>query len=113
MTKQAYLNAVFRTALVVGASLLIAGGTAVAQKQGGSITVGQELDIPGFDPLKVGVYDTSAQSAAALIFDTLTYLDDKGEPQPKLALSWNSFRRLQELDLQAAPRRHIPRRYAI
>jgi peptide/nickel transport system substrate-binding protein len=72
------------TAFAVGLFTL----PAVAQKQGGSITVGQELDIPGFDPLKVGVYDTSAQSAAALIFDTLTYLDDKGEPQPKLALSW-------------------------
>jgi peptide/nickel transport system substrate-binding protein len=60
-----------------------------AQKPGGSITVGLEVDIPGFDPLKVGVFDTAAQIAAALIFDTLTYLDDKGEPQPKLALSWS------------------------
>jgi 4-phytase/acid phosphatase/peptide/nickel transport system substrate-binding protein len=72
------------TAFVVGA----AASPACAQKQGGSITVGQELDIPGFDPLKVGVFDTSAETAAAAIFDTLTYLDDKGEPQPKLALSW-------------------------
>ena len=59
-----------------------------AQKAGGTITVGLELDIPGFDPLKVGVYDTAALTAAAAIFDTLTTLDDKGEPQPKLALSW-------------------------
>src|ERR1700741_3816558 len=59
-----------------------------AQKQGGGIPVGLELDIPGFDPLKVGVFDTSAETAAAAIFDTLTYLDDKGEPQPKLAVSW-------------------------
>ena len=72
------------TAFVVGA----AANPACAQKQGGSITVGQELEIPGFDPLKVGVFDTAAQTAAAAIFDTLTYLDDKGEPQPKLALSW-------------------------
>lgn len=59
-----------------------------AQKQGGTITVGQELDIPGFDPLKVGVYDTSAETAASAIFDTLTTLDDKGQVQPKLAVSW-------------------------
>ena len=26
--------------------------------------------------------------AAAVIFDTLTYLDDNGKAQPKLALSW-------------------------
>jgi len=64
-------------------------GQAAAQKPGGSITVGLELDIPGFDALKVGVYDTSAETAAAAIFDTLAYLDDKGEVQPKLALSWS------------------------
>ena len=59
-----------------------------AQKQGGSITVGLELDIPGFDPLKVGVFDTSAETAAAAIFDTLVSLGNDGKPQPKLALSW-------------------------
>ncbi len=77
---QIFLAAAFGMALIAG--------PASAQKQGGSITVGLELDIPGFDPLKVGVFDTSAETAAAAIFDTLTYLDDKGEPQPKLALSW-------------------------
>ena len=74
--------------LVTAFALAAMAIPASAQKQGGSITVGLELDIPGFDPLKVGVFDTSAQIAAALIFDTLTYLDEKGEPQPKLALSW-------------------------
>jgi peptide/nickel transport system substrate-binding protein len=73
------------TAFAVGSFATSAG----AQKTGGSITVGQELDIPGFDPLKVGVYDTSAETAAAAIFDTLAYFDDKGELQPKLALSWS------------------------
>ena len=63
---------------------------ASAQKQGGSITVGLELDILGFDPLKVGVFDTSANIAAALLFDTLTYLDDNGKAQGKLAESWTS-----------------------
>jgi peptide/nickel transport system substrate-binding protein len=76
--------------IVLGAAFGVAliAGPADARKQGGSITVGLELDIPGFDPLKVGVFDTSAETAAAAIFDTLTYLDDKGEAQPKLALSW-------------------------
>jgi peptide/nickel transport system substrate-binding protein len=77
---QIFLATVFGMALIAG--------PANAQKQGGSITVGLELDIPGFDPLKVGVFDTSAETAAAAIFDTLTMLDDKGQPQPKLALSW-------------------------
>jgi peptide/nickel transport system substrate-binding protein len=73
-------------ATVFGIALL--ASPAAAQKHGGSITVGLELDISGFDPLKVGVYDTAALTAASAIFDTLVYLDDKGEPQPKLALSW-------------------------
>ena len=47
---------------VAGASclLLLAGPSAHAQKQGGTLTVGLELDIPGFDPLKVSVYETVA-----------------------------------------------------
>jgi peptide/nickel transport system substrate-binding protein len=77
---QIFLSTAFSVALLAG--------SASAQKQGGSITVGLELDIPGFDPLKVGVFDTAAETAAAAIFDTLVSLDDKGQPQPKLALSW-------------------------
>src|SRR6202165_90279 len=79
-----------RIFLTTAFCIALFAGAAHAQKQGGSSTVGLELDIPGFDPLKVGVYDTSAETAAAAIFDTLTYLDDKGEAQPKLALSWTS-----------------------
>jgi peptide/nickel transport system substrate-binding protein len=76
-----------RTALLA-IPLILLPAMAHAQKQGGNITVGLELDIAGFDPLKVGVFDTAANMAAALIFDTLTSLDDNGEAQPKLALSW-------------------------
>ena len=78
---QIFLAAAFAVALFAGA--------ANAQKQGGSITFGVELDISGFDPLKVGVFDTASFTAAAAIFDTLTTLDDKGVAQPKLALSWD------------------------
>ena len=81
---RAATRVIFNAAL--GVALL--ASPALAQKPGGSITVGLELDIPGFDPLKVGVYDTAALTAAAAIFDTLVYLDEKGEPQPKLAQSW-------------------------
>ncbi|MCC8946891.1 peptide/nickel transport system substrate-binding protein [Bradyrhizobium sp. USDA 4518] len=81
-------HAVARIFLVAGFSAAAFAASANAQKLGGTLNVGQELDIPGFDPLKVGVYDTSANTAAAAIFDTLTTLDDKGEVKPKLALSW-------------------------
>jgi len=73
---------------VAAFGIALLASPASAQKQGGSATIGLELDIPGFDPLKVGVFDTAAGTAAAAIFDTLTYLDDKGVAQPKLALSW-------------------------
>jgi peptide/nickel transport system substrate-binding protein len=75
--------------LAAAFGLALLSGPASAQKQGGSITFGLELDISGFDPLKVGVYDTATFTAAAAIFDTLTTLDDNGVPQPKLALSWD------------------------
>jgi peptide/nickel transport system substrate-binding protein len=82
------LTAILRTVLAAGASLLVAAGPAGAQKRGGSITVGTELDIPGLDPVKVSVFDTAAQMAAALIFDTLTARDNNGDVVPKLAVSW-------------------------
>ena len=70
------------------AAFALSGSPASAQKAGGTMTVGLELDIPGFDPLKVGVYDTAALTASSAIFETLTYLDDNGKAQPRLALSW-------------------------
>jgi len=74
--------------LVTAFGIALSAAPAMAQKQGGTITVGLELDIPGFDPLKVGVYDTAALTASSAIFETLTYLDANGKAQPKLALSW-------------------------
>src|SRR5205814_6849435 len=84
-TRSCALARIFLVA-VFGVSL--SANPASAQKPGGTITVGLELDIPGFDPLKVGVYDTAALSASSAIFETLTYLDANGKAQPKLALSW-------------------------
>src|SRR5947208_1518902 len=61
---------------------------AAAQKQGGTINIGLEFDVAGFDPLKVGVYDTSGFMVAAALFDTLTGRDAQGKATPRLALSW-------------------------
>src|SRR5690349_8727152 len=52
-------SALARIFLVAGFAVALSTMPADAQKAGGSITVGLELDIPGFDPLKVGVYDTA------------------------------------------------------
>lgn len=75
--------------VVAAAAAVLAAGPAMAQKQGGTLTVGLELDIPGFDPLKVGVYDTAANIAASLLLETLVGPDDKGKAKPRLALSWS------------------------
>jgi 4-phytase/acid phosphatase/peptide/nickel transport system substrate-binding protein len=71
-------------ALAAAAAALGISGPAFAQKKGGS------LDIPGFDPLKVGVYDTAGNMGAALIFETLVRLDANGKPAPRLAESWTN-----------------------
>jgi len=81
-------SALARIFLVAGFGVALSAMPASAQKAGGNITVGLELDIPGFDVLKVGVYDTAALTASSALFDTLTTLDANGKAQPKLALSW-------------------------
>src|SRR5579864_2899551 len=63
---------------------------AAAQTRGGTVTLGVEQDIAGFDPLVVGVYDTGQEAVVALVFETLTRLDDNGKPAPGLALSWSA-----------------------
>ena len=106
-------SALARIFLVAGFGVALLAAPASAQKQGGSITVGLELDIPGFDPLKVGVFDTAALTAAAAIFDTLTVLDDKGVAAAEACAVLDPFGRLQDLDLQAAAGRQIPRWHAV
>ena len=81
-------SALARIFLVAGFGVALSVMPANAQKPGGSISVGLEIDIPGFDVLKVGVYDTAAFTASSALFDTLTTLDANGKAQPKLALSW-------------------------
>src|SRR2546423_10048141 len=105
---RAVLRARAFTQIVVAASgIALFAGAASAQKHGGSITVGLEADIPGFDPLKVGVFDTAALTAAAAIFDTLVYLDDKGVAQLEARAFLAAFGRFQDLDVQAAARRQV------
>src|SRR6516162_9324082 len=74
---------------LMASAAVFAAGPAMAQKQGGTLTVGLELDIPGFDPLKVGVYDTAANIAASLLLETLVAPDKNGKAKPRLALSWS------------------------
>ena len=80
---------------------------ASAQKQGGSITVGLELDIPGFDPLKVGVFDTVGGNRGGRDFRHADHARRQGPAAAEARAVLDPFRRLQDLDLQAAARRQI------
>ena len=93
--------------------LALSGGPASAQKQGGSITMGLELDIPGFDPLKVGVFDTAALTAAAATFRHADLSRRQGRAAAEACAVLDPFGGLQDLDLQAAARRQVPRRHAV
>lgn len=53
------MKSTMKVLALAASAAVLAAGPAFAQKKGGTMTVGLELDIPGFDPLKVGVYDTS------------------------------------------------------
>jgi 4-phytase/acid phosphatase/peptide/nickel transport system substrate-binding protein len=84
------MKSTMRVLALAASAAVLAAGPAFAQKKGGTMTVGLELDIPGFDPLKVGVYDTAANIAASVLLETLVKLDNNGKPTPSLALSWSS-----------------------
>ncbi len=53
MTVAARTRAIAPIFLVTAFGVALSAPPALAQKSGGSITVGLELDIPGFDPLKI------------------------------------------------------------
>jgi peptide/nickel transport system substrate-binding protein len=79
-------------ALVLGAvaALFLTIAPAGAETRGGTVNFGVGADIAGFDPITVGAYDPATASASALIFNTLTRLDDNGKPASELALSWTA-----------------------
>jgi peptide/nickel transport system substrate-binding protein len=79
-------------ALALGAiaALALAITPAGAQTRGGTVKFGVGEDIAGFDPVTVGAYGPATASASALLFNTLTKLDDNGKPAPELALSWTA-----------------------
>ena len=113
MTAAIRSRALARFFLVTVFGVSLSAAPASAQKQGGSITVGLELDIPGFDPLKVGVlrHRRADGGCRDLRHAHLSRRRRQGPAQARAVL--DAFRRLQDLDLQAAARRQVPRRHAV
>ena len=109
-TRSRALAQIFHVA-AFGIALL--ASPASAQKQGGSITVGLELDIPGFDPLKVGVYRYRRADRGRGDFRHPDQSRRQGRAAAKTRAVLVFLRGLQDLDLQAAARRQVPRRHAV
>jgi len=88
---------------ILAAATVLAAGMVQAQTRGGTVTLGVEQDIAGFDPLVVGVYDTGQIAVAALLLDTLTRIDDSGKLVPRLALSWTPSEDLKTWTFKLRP----------
>lgn len=80
-----------RIAVVAGvAGVVLAGaGGAVhaAAVSGGTLTLGVEEDAKGFDPIKAGILNAPARSAALAVEERLFDIDPKGRLIPELGLS--------------------------
>jgi len=58
--------------------------------KGGTLTVGLETDVRGFDPAKGGVYGISGRTVAGAIEEPLLMVDPDRNFQPFLATSWQN-----------------------
>ncbi len=74
-------------------SLLMAGSAVAATRPhyGGTLHIETAESISTVDPSESNrSYTLASRNIFALIFDTLVALDDRGQPRPALAISWQS-----------------------
>ena len=79
--------------LLVASSLMwaAAGSAATRPHYGGTLHVAMRAAPLSLDPVDPVLAGSSAMlNVSGLIFDTLVTLDDRGQPQPALATSWQS-----------------------
>ena len=79
--------------LLVASSLMwaAAGSAATRPHYGGTLHVAMRAAPLSLDPVDPVLASSSAMlNVSGLIFDTLVTLDDRGQPQPTLATSWQS-----------------------
>ena len=78
-------------ALFLAASFVAAGmGSALAQTKGGTLTVGLETDVRGFDTVKGGVYGISGRTVAGALEEPLIMVNPDRTYSPHLATSWSN-----------------------
>lgn len=78
--------------IAIGSALMAASAAAVTRPHyGGTLHVQMASTVTSLDPADDSQRDTLAgRNILALVFDTLVRLDDRGQPQPALALSWQA-----------------------
>lgn len=79
-------------ALFLAASFVAAAGigSALAQTKGGTLTVGLETDVRGFDTVKGGVYGISGRTVAGALEEPLIMVNPDRTYSPHLATSWSN-----------------------
>jgi peptide/nickel transport system substrate-binding protein len=83
----------FGLPLLAATSLLLAGAAsgATRPRYGGTLRVAMRAAPTSLDPLDSSQPDSPARrNLSQLIFDTLVVLDEHGNPQPALAISWQA-----------------------
>jgi peptide/nickel transport system substrate-binding protein len=78
--------------LTVVYSLLLVGASAGTRPHyGGTLRLTTSSALASLDPADIGQTNAiSLRDISSLLFDTLVILDDRGSPQPGLAVSWTS-----------------------
>lgn len=80
----------FNLALLAASSVIwsVAAGAATRPHYGGTLRVATRQTPQALDPLNLA--QIGAPNISRLIFDTLVVLDNRGQPQPALATSWQA-----------------------
>ncbi len=87
-TSRAGLFAIAITA-AAGLAALGASGAALAQKSGGTLVIGPEAEFNGFNVAISRTLNTNSLLPAREVMEALFSIDENGQPEPELALSFD------------------------
>jgi peptide/nickel transport system substrate-binding protein len=83
MVRRASLGSVAMTLLLIGAS---AASNALAQKKGGTLTVGMEAEFSGFNHAKAKIFNQNTTTPASAVMETL-FVHENDKVLPRLGLT--------------------------
>jgi peptide/nickel transport system substrate-binding protein len=76
--------------LAASSLFLLQAHAATRPRYGGTLRIAMRAAPTSLDPARADQTDLTASNVSRLIFDTLVTLDERGRPQPALALSWQA-----------------------